>query len=263
MSIAKSFTSILVGMAAAVSFAPPSVTAQDAEYAELFQRLEALEAQRAGMRSEFASFGLAGSEQKGIGCDGCGKGSDNCCCPSRAWYAGYELTILRPHLSDVDLGNLSPFVGPVNGFDNAYGAGHRFIIGAQNDYGLGARIRYWMFNHGHEFTPPAVNTLNINVDALDGELTLARRLCNWDLLVSGGARYGRKAYKVGDPAAAGALVYFEGVGPTVSIQATRDIGCRGFYGIGNFRTSLLFGEIQNPGRGFGPILPAPRVSMMS
>ncbi|MBP85586.1 MAG: hypothetical protein CMJ64_02545 [Planctomycetaceae bacterium] len=44
----------------------------------------------------------------------------------------------------------------------------------------------------------------------------------------------------------GALV-FEGTGPTVSLEGSRDVGCRGLYFVGNFRASMLFGEVTFDG----------------
>lgn len=40
---------------------------------------------------------------------------------------------------------------------------------------------------------------------------------------------------------------FEGVGPTFSLEASHDFGCRGLYVLGNFRGSLLFGQVDLDG----------------
>ena len=63
-------------------------------------------------------------------------------------------------------------------------------------------------------------------------------------MVSGGVRYGRMGLNLGTLGIGlgnGELA-FEGVGPTVSLEATRAFGDRNLYLIGNARTSLLFGD---------------------
>ncbi len=108
---------------------------------------------------------------------------------------------------------------------------------------MGARVRYWFYDHDHDLVPPGASPLGIDMDVFDAELTLNQRLCNWDLLVSGGVRWGRAGFE--DFIAAGEFC-FEGIGPTVSLEASRQVGCRGLYAIDNFRASLLVGEIRDP-----------------
>lgn len=155
-------------------------------------------------------------------------------CRTPAWYAGYELTFLQAHIS-------SPFFR--DGWDDEYGAGSRFVLGYDHGNGIGGRLRYWMFNHGldAEVGPQGIG---IDMDVADAEITLQNRLANWDLLVSGGVRYARTEF-----ALFANELYFEGTGPTVSLEARRNLGRRGFYLLGNLRTSVLVGDVKASGGG--------------
>lgn len=165
------------------------------------------------------------------GFDSSGVDSGGECC-SRAFYVGYESTILRPSISDRG----------GTGYNAEFGAGNRFILGAQNTGGVGLRTRYWLFNHGHDFAPPSTDTWDLDMDVLDFELTLGDHFANWDALVSGGLRYGRLNLR-----RRSSEVTLEGVGPTISAQAIRKLGFRGLHAIGNLRGSLLQGDIDNSG----------------
>lgn len=158
------------------------------------------------------------------------------CCDGPSTYASYEVTMLNPEISEAN--NLG-----ATGFSNQYGTGHRIILGRNLGGGVGARIRYWFYNHGHGIGQGAGagTNLSIDMDVADFEITLNEQLRNWDLEVSGGIRYARQGI---DSVASG--TDFEGWGPTVSLEATRDVGCRGLYLVGNFRASLLVGRIANP-----------------
>ncbi len=164
------------------------------------------------------------------------------------FYVGYELTALRPYLSNAGSTGGFAFPGPV-GFDDDYGFGHRFVVGYDGGSGLGARFRYWFYNHGHDFvaSPPAAaavaGSVGIDLDVLDLELTLDEQLRNWNLMLSGGFRYGRAGLSGLNPG--GSELFFEGVGPTVAIEARRKFGDRGLHLIGNFRVALLYGDWNN------------------
>ncbi len=219
-------------LAACLLIGPTVVQAEDLSYSELAARLTALESELQTQRTDFASHSSGGGPEQ-FGCKDCSK--TVCDCGGPAWYAGYEVTFLKPYVSD---NVFAP------GWGDDYGTGHRFVIGYDNGSGLGARVRYWMYNHNHQDATGAP-ALNIDMDVLDGEVTLREGLHNWDLLVSGGVRYGRMAFDFG----AGDL-YFEGIGPTVALEANREVGNRGFYLIGNFRASMLYGELGGAAAGF-------------
>ena len=114
------------------------------------------------------------------------------------------------------------------------------------------RPGYWMYNHGHGTIgglAGVVNPIHLNMDALDLETTLNEQLHNFDVLVSGGVRYGRAAFgPVG-----GTETYFEGYGPTIGVEATRDVGSRGFHVVGKMRGSILFGEIHDAANNMGAV----------
>ncbi len=266
------------------------VTAQDIEYSGLIKRIEAiekdrailktrigtLEAERNVMRSQLASYGRSTQQPaaapaaspvtggcdsccSGGGCDawcrsagGCGSGCDSgigCGCGTGCdgeggcdcgcgggggvgtFYFAYEVTFLQPSFANVTL-------GPE--FDNRSGFGNRLILGRQRCDGVGFRTRLWMLNTGQEFVPPAPVTLSIDVDAFDFDLTVQKDFCSWELLASGGIRYGRLQYNLGP-----SFVYFEGVGPTFAAEGTRCIGNRGMYLVGNARGSVLYGHLRN------------------
>jgi len=218
---------------------PGSITtaqAQDIEFvsltdfASMQNRIDELEGRLASYEN------LGGGAQIGDVCGSCQIGKDDCACgPSN--YATYEITVLQPYLSDF-------FVG--TGFDDKYGIGHRFIIGRDGGTGMGLRARYWMFNHDKAGVGGIAGTnVSIDMDALDIEATLDEHLCNWDVLVSGGLRYGR--LELVPSLAIGEALTLEAIGPTFSLEASRNIGCRGLYVVGNARGSLLFGDVRiNP-----------------
>lgn len=223
---------------AALFMVAPNVSAEEISYSVLLDRIESLEAQLLQQDAQFAAYSMGGgaqkSDQKGDACGSCQKGKSNCVCGTPAWYAAYEVTVLRPYISDANFGP---------GFSDKYGAGHRFIIGYDGGQGMGARLRYWTYNHGHDAIPPAgPGTIHLNMDAVDLEATLHSQMDCWDLTLAGGARYGRLAFSPG-----GLSTYFEGAGPTVAIEAKRGFGVRNLHLIGNARSSMLIGRIADPG----------------
>lgn len=241
MNARRRIVAWLASLAMAIMLAPSIAGAEEMSYSALMSRIDALEEQLQQQHADFVAYEMGGAQKdddgKGNGRgkgNGKGKGDDGC--PS--WYAGYEATVLRPYISSNNANALTPV--PALGFDNNYGVGHRFILGRDNGNGVGVRMRYWVFNTGHDTVPP-VATVNLDMDVLDLEATLSERLGNFDVLLSGGVRYGRVGFSLGIPE-----VYFEGTGPTVSIQATREVGNRGLYLVGNMRASLLIGEIRDP-----------------
>lgn len=203
MSTKGTFATCMASLAALFMVAT-SASAEEISYSQLLQRLDSLEAQLSEQDAQFASYNLGGSAQKDDGCGSCQKGKGDCVCSGTpAWYAAYEITVLRPYISDAN-------TGP--GFGNEYGTGHRFTLGYDGGQGMGARIRYWTYNHGHDVLPPlGPGELHIDMDVLDLEATLHSRMDCWDLMVAGGARYGRAGF---GPGGMTPEVFFEGVGPS-------------------------------------------------
>jgi hypothetical protein len=103
-----------------------------------------------------------------------------------------------------------------------------------------------MLDHGHDGVSGLAGTsLNVDMDVVDVQLELHERTRNWDLLLSGGVRYGRAGFKLPQLYSPNDAV-FEGFGPTVSLSVTRQVGqfgCHGLYLIGDLRVSMVFGEV--------------------
>jgi len=239
-------TAFLASLALAIMLAPAMTRAEEMSYSALMSRIDALEAQLHQQHTDFVAYEMGGA-QKDDGDKGNGKGKGG---SGRSVYIGYEATVLRPYVSSSTAVNLG-----ATGFDNNYGVGHRFTLGMVGDNGVGARMRYWIYNHGHDLVPPGVSntpTLSIDMDVFDLEVTLNEELCNFDLLLSGGVRYGRLGVSAASVSVDSYDTYFEGTGPTVSFEAQREVGSRDLYLIGNMRASLLIGEIHNSG---GVVLP--------
>ena len=159
-------------------------------------------------------------------------------------FGAIELTFLKPYLS----GAPATFgIGTSRVIDANYSTGVRYILGYKNDSGLGVRARYWNYDTNSNFVAPfAPSRLGIHLDVADAEITLGQRLCNWDLEVSGGLRYGKLQYSNGTPTLFGVGgLTFEGVGPTAALSARRILGDSGLSLFGNIRGSMLMGHINN------------------
>jgi hypothetical protein len=153
-------------------------------YSDLEQRLATLEAkmasqegvQSAGYLMHEAGYGTA------CGCDNtCGDDCGCCdpCCgnPYAGVYASVELLWIRPHVSEDWVGKLS----------NDYEFSTRTVIGYENDCGLGARIRWWQFDHTIQLQVPAA--IGMDVQVVDLEMTNRVSFLNSDLVLGGGLRY--------------------------------------------------------------------------
>ena len=209
--------------------------AEDMTYSDLVKRIEVLEQQLSSQNQEtqLVSYEEETKTDTSIIQAAYSNCNRNACGVGFTLYTGYEMLVFQPHFTNVTLG--PGFV------EDDYGVGHRFVLGTEADTGLGARLRYMMYNHGHSFVPAAPVNLHIDIDALDAEFTLREQLRNWNLLASAGFRYGRLEYRLGP-----SRVFFEGTGVTGALQGARAIGNSGFYLIGSFRTSLLNGDTHNP-----------------
>lgn len=161
-------------------------------------------------------------------------------------FGSIEVTFLRPHIS----GSPSTFgLGPTvhRTIDSDYTTGVRYEMGYKGKTGFGIQGRYWSQNDSYTHVPPfSPNTLGIEVEATDLELTLDQRLRRFDCHLTAGVRYGRLEYSnpVASLLGVGLLTY-EGVGPTVSAGARRTLGSSGISLFGNLRGSMLFGDIRN------------------
>jgi hypothetical protein len=158
-------------------------------------------------------------------------------------FGSVEVTFLQPAFS-----GMNSVFGFTAGrvFDTSYQSGVRYVLGYVNDSGLGVRGRYWSFDNSSPYIEPyAPARFGIDVQAVDGEVTLAQGMRHWDLEVCGGLRYGKLQYSnpeltLYNPG----LVTFEGVGPTIGISGRRILGHSGFSLFGNVRGALMIGDIR-------------------
>lgn len=184
------------------------------------------------------------------------------------WFSSVEALLLAPKTNTQGFDGFfyegAPATAETGGnYGSSLEGGVRFTLGAQDcACGIGARVRYFTFDNNVDYTgewengggPVVLNGgVDIDVDALDIEVTQRGRFNYWDFLVSGGLRYGRVDIEdnTGIFNGLGAAVFFgatgatfEGVGPTFAGQAKRYIGDTGVSLIGRGRTALLFGDLD-------------------
>jgi hypothetical protein len=188
-------------------------------------------------------------------------------CIQPGFYSGIDLLFLSPKISDVGITNIF-FFGEVpaaaefeGSFDSPLEFAQRLFVGYQGDQGGGVRVRWFTFDNDLEYVGEWENggpelellgTANLDVDALDAELTQIGAFRTWTWMGSAGVRYGRvnlsedinfediPAAVFDDPTG----VNFEGAGPTLSVEGARPLLMNGFSIFANARTSLLFGDID-------------------
>lgn len=219
----------------------------------------AVNAELASLRSELAEL-RANVGGGGKDCNDCGAKGGNCICDvgCGGWYAGVEVFFAKPHFDhgvDARTG-----MGPTGPQEPSWDlqASPRFWVGVHNHNGLGARVRYWQFDHGAEglrfFDPDDPDELRLvdaglQVDAFDAEITQQACLGPLDILFSAGLRAGTvkvDRFRFDDDGDDEVEMFsrtdFDGVGPTIAAEFVRPIGCRGLAFVGSGRGSLLFGE---------------------
>ncbi len=210
----KTWSIIASALAVGLAISVNSAQAVEASYAELIERVSALEEQQCA-----ADCGTC-----------CGQ---ECCCPVA--YVGLEATFLRPYTNG--LGGAIPAYQ----MGGEYQTGIRLYGGWQNGAGVGARLRWWTLNRDINMVVPAGAVVNLDMDAFDAEITLDEQLYNFDVTLSGGIRYGRAA--LGSLPAG--VIAFEGTGPTVALEVRRQLGASRLSFVGNFRGSFLVGDVTD------------------
>ncbi|MFO0424940.1 MAG: Lpg1974 family pore-forming outer membrane protein [Planctomyces sp.] len=157
-------------------------------------------------------------------------------------YGAIDVLLIRPHLSSAR-SNFNPLIG--QWIDSEPETSLRYILGYQTSSGVGFRGQYWGFDTD---TPVAANQLGLHMDVADAEITLAQPLRNWNLGVSGGVRYARMDFNT-PPGLPGGIrkAVFEGTGPTIALDARRNLGTTGLSLFGTTRGAILFGDINNSG----------------
>ncbi len=199
-------------------------------------------------------------------------------------FSSVDLLFLSPKLNAVGFNNIfyleSPAVQSIDGNTEAeLEFSQRVTVGYEGDQGGGVQVRWFSFDNDAGYvgsgedsgngTIPILGSLNFDVDAIDIELTQRGQFRVWDWLATAGARYARVDIHNGsngafDWSGFGDAVWFglagmefEGGGPTVSVQGSREIIWEGFEFFGNARTALLYGDIEIDSifhNGGGPIV---------
>lgn len=172
----------------------------------------------------------------GQGCCGecggaCGGGCGDYCCgacpPPCVPLFGFEYLQLRPYAAEDVISNNNAQLD----FEPAY----RVWLGWQLDSGLGARARYFEIDRGEDFNGGSVG---VEFRAADVEIIQSTRFGRWDLLISGGARYGETGLRNNNVDTG-----FNGTGFTTSLTATRDLTSGGGLRLAtSARWSILYGN---------------------
>jgi len=221
--------------------------------------------------------------------DSCDTCAGECCCPAPRpyFYTGVDFVIAKPHFDD-DVSLIRRTTDDVTfetvqqeAFDYDLEFSPRVFLGYVWQSGLGARVRYWTFDHdansqtatpdasgletisspfsltGGVFVPSTNDPTDtftaesgIDVDALDVEFTKGVHFDHWALMLAGGIRYARvdQTYQAQVRNANNQLLSdasfthgFDGVGPTISLQARRPL-IFGLQFFTNARIAALFGN---------------------
>ena len=186
------------------------------------------------------------------------------------YYASAEYLLLAPKVNSTGFETLF-YDGfdhhniEVDGsFEDDLKSGFRVVLGKEACDGFGVQFRYFHFDQNVEYdglwdngiaTTPVNGDTGIKVEAFDAELTQRGSFRSWDILVTGGLRYGKVEFDIPSNlfTGIGAVIFggptgsdFDGVGPTVSLSAQRPLGY-GLSVIGRARTALLFGDVDYVG----------------
>ncbi len=157
----------------------------------------------------------------------CGGGTCGCfepCCHSSGIWAMGELLFLRYHRAD------GVRVGVGNGEDEEFDFDMtpRLSVGWVRSDGLGARIRYWQFDHNSNDDGDADH---LDLDTYTWDLETFDTFClnrNWDLELAAGIRYNEFREAMFDPAVNDVrLNSFTGYGGLVSAELRRCVGTSG------------------------------------
>lgn len=229
----SSCTLLLTSADCGQSAEPDLISGRSADHADNEARISALEQEIEWLKRRPVPNVLANPKQQ------------RACSTSRngGLFFGTEVYFLRPYLSGARSSNTA---SGGKWIDPSYGTGVRYVLGWQNDDGLGLKARYFSMNHGADLAGVfGGGSVGVGLEAVDAEVTLQDQHGRWDTLVSGGIRYGELTI-TGD----GVVIFpgqlsFEGIGPTVAFEARRPLGNSRFTIFGSLRGSFLLGEIRN------------------
>jgi hypothetical protein len=239
----------------AVALVPGArVVAEEITFASHSEIMSVLERQNARIAELEAQLHNGGGGCCNTGC--CDSCCDSCCssccntcccdpcCRPAGVIGGAELLFLKPH-------NSAGIAGVNTDFEYDYEFAHRVWAGFQGSDGLGARIRYFEFNHTVS-GPDAVvagNTDSINYDTyvIDLEFVDSMSLgCYWDASWYGGFRYVEFDQEAATRNAANVITDgraqdWSGYGLTVGGELRRCIG-NGLAGFVNTRGSVIMAD---------------------
>lgn len=180
-------------------------------------------------------------------------------------YSGVDLLFLSPKVSNQGVNRVFYYgdTPTVTNEDGSIGSdlefAQRVYIGYEGAGGGGVQFRWFTFDNDVDYVGSVENgtvislagSLNLDVDAIDVEMTQSGDFRNWQWQGSGGVRWGRVSARenainfedVPDFVWAGSTgVEFEGAGPTFALQGKRPFLYDGLSIFGRGRTALLFGD---------------------
>jgi hypothetical protein len=170
---------------------------------------------------------------------------------ARGWQveAGFEMVVVQPYFEDgIDVDRL---VDPHRQIEPGYEfhVTPRFWVGYWNRTNGGVRARYWQFDQNAELTcNPCGETAihGLAVTAADVEFVQFLSSDVISLELAAGVRFAKVEANLienpGDPLRTNWFhADFEGIGPTVAIEAQRPLGASRWAIVGNARGSAVFG----------------------
>lgn len=183
------------------------------------------------------------------------------------WNARVEHLLLAPTISSDTVrnifyfGNLPSSTEESGDIESELKYAQRLILGYEGSAGGGAQVRWFTFDQDLQYVGqvnegPVVSLFgdaNLDVDAIDAELSQRGEFGIWDLFVTAGARYSNLSLReqainfeaLSDIVWFGSTGFeFQGAGPTLSIAGERQIGNTGTSFFARGRSSLLFGDTE-------------------
>jgi hypothetical protein len=100
------------------------------------------------------------------------------CEPRRIYYAQGEILALRAHFGETALGKVA----------EKYEASERLVIGVENHWGAGGRVRYWSDDRTTPIYGGTSNSIRFDFDVVDVEGTTRFATDRFDLVFAGGVR---------------------------------------------------------------------------
>jgi hypothetical protein len=176
----------------------------------------------------------------GCECDG-----DDLCCSEfetirkRLIYGEVQVMWLRTHIMEDAAGKLSEH----------YKFSPRLIVGYEDPSGIGARLRYWHYDHLTEFLGD-FEGINFAFDVADAEITSRYTFHKTDLVVAGGLRWADIEIEVDDDTVSSGM---PGLTFAADLRTHLCGSCdRQWAGIAGARWSILGGDWEGSSSGFVP-----------